>query len=79
MDDATPSAHDRDAKVFADDWHAQPPPIDLHAVVSQFFVPGPTADIGCGSGRDVAWLNARGYPTIGFDASSKLAACHQAS
>jgi SAM-dependent methyltransferase len=74
MDDATLSAYDRDAKVFADDWEAQPPPIDLHTVVRQFFIPGATADIGCGSGRDAAWLNASGYPTEGFDASEGLLA-----
>jgi hypothetical protein len=33
MDDATLSAYDRDAKAFANDWDAQPPPSDLHAVV----------------------------------------------
>src|SRR5713226_819876 len=71
MDDATLSAYDRDAKAFADDWDAQPPPSDLHAVVRQFFISGPTADVGCGSGRDAAWLNARGYPT---DASEGLLA-----
>jgi len=74
MDDATLSAYDRDAKVFADDWDAQPPPIDLHAVVGQFFIRGPTADVGCGSGRDAAWLSARGFPTKGFDASEGLLA-----
>ncbi|MGO1079218.1 class I SAM-dependent methyltransferase [Inquilinus sp. CA228] len=74
MDDATLSAYDRDAKDFADDWESQPPPIDLHAVVRQFFVPGPTADVGCGSGRDAGWLNANGYPTEGFDASKGLLA-----
>jgi len=74
MDDATLGAYDRGAKVFADDWEAQPPPSDLHAVVRRFFVPGPTADIGCGSGRDSAWLNASGYPTKGFDASEGLLA-----
>src|ERR1700720_1917215 len=63
MDDATLSAYDRDAKAFANDWDAQPPPSDLHAVVGQFFIHGPTADVGCGSGRDAAWLNACGYPT----------------
>lgn len=72
MDDATLNAYDRDSKGFADDWEAQPSPIDLHAVVDRFFVPGRTADIGCGSGRDAAWLNARGYPTKGFDASEGL-------
>jgi SAM-dependent methyltransferase len=72
MDDATLGAYDRAAKTFADEWDGQPPPTDLHAVVRQFFVPGPTADIGCGSGRDAAWLNAAGYPTTGFDASAGL-------
>jgi SAM-dependent methyltransferase len=74
MDDATLSAYDRDAKGFADDWESQAPPVDLHAVVRQFFIPGPTADIGCGSGRDAGWLNANGYPTDGFDASEGLLA-----
>src|SRR5882672_11289032 len=74
MDDATLSAYDRDAEAFANDWDAQPPPSDLHAVVGQFFIPGPTADVGCGSGRDAAWLNTRGYPTKGFDASEGLLA-----
>ena len=74
MDDATRTAYDRDAKGFADDWESQPPPVDLHAVVRQFFIPGQTADIGCGSGRDAAWLNANGYPAEGFDASEGLLA-----
>jgi SAM-dependent methyltransferase len=32
----------------------------------------PTADIGCGSGREVAWLNANGVSAVGFDASDGL-------
>jgi len=74
MDDATLRAYDRDAKAFADEWEAQQPPADLHAVVRRFFIAGPTADVGCGSGRDTAWLNASGYPTSGFDASEGLIA-----
>jgi SAM-dependent methyltransferase len=74
MDDATLSAYDRAAKTFADEWAAQPPPTDLQAVVRQFFLPGTTADVGCGSGRDAAWLNANGYPTRGLDASEGLLA-----
>jgi hypothetical protein len=64
MDDATLSACDRDAKVFADHWETQPASIDLRAVVDQFFIPGETADIGVGSGRDAAWLSARGTVNI---------------
>lgn len=72
MDAATLSAYDRAAAAFATDWHTQPPPTDLHAVVRRFFTPGPTADIGCGSGRDAAWLDANGFPTQGYDASEGL-------
>jgi SAM-dependent methyltransferase len=72
MDDATLAAYDRDAAGFAREWAEQPPPSDLHATVRRFFAPGLTADIGCGSGRDAAWLTANGYPAHGFDASEGL-------
>lgn len=65
-------AYDSDARAYADEWHDQPPPVDLHAVVTEFFAPGPTADIGCGSGRDTAWLSGNGYPAVGYDASTGL-------
>ena len=65
-------AYDSDARAYADEWHDQPPPVDLHAVVREFFASGPTADIGCGSGRDTAWLSANGYPAVGYDASTGL-------
>jgi SAM-dependent methyltransferase len=74
MDRQTLEAYDANATAFAEDWHAQPPPTDLHAIVRRFFVPGPTADIGCGSGREVAWLCANGYPAGGYDASGGLLA-----
>lgn len=48
-------------------------PHALYRVLGQYFHPAqPTADIGCGSGRDVAWLMAQGYPTIGYDASDAM-------
>ena len=75
MDRQTLAAYDKDAAAFAADWHEQPPPVDLHEVVKRFFVAGgTTADIGCGSGREVAWLNANGFPARGFDASIGLLA-----
>ncbi len=75
MDRQTLAAYDRDAAAFAKDWHEQPAPVDLHDVVNRFFVKGgTTADIGCGSGREVAWLNANGFPAEGFDASDGLLA-----
>lgn len=72
-DRATLSAYDQHAAAFAADWHAQPAPTDLHAVVARFFVAGgKTCDIGCGSGREVGWLDANGFPAEGFDASEGL-------
>jgi SAM-dependent methyltransferase len=74
-DQLTVTAYDRSAADFAADWHAQPAPADLHALVRRFFRPGGrTADIGCGSGREVAWLDANGFPATGFDPSAGLLA-----
>jgi len=74
-DPATLSVYDKGAASYADDWHSQPPPTDLHDAVGRYFRNGgATADIGCGSGRDVAWLNANGFPCIGYDASEGLLA-----
>lgn len=73
MDRKTLAAYDLDAARFAKDWHDQPAPVDLQEIVERFFVRGGTsADIGCGSGREVAWLNANGFPAVGFDASEGL-------
>jgi SAM-dependent methyltransferase len=74
MDQRTLSAYDLDAHAFAEDWEGQPVAADMHAIVKQFFKPGPTADIGCGSGRDTAWLSHAGLPTIGYDPSEGLLA-----
>jgi SAM-dependent methyltransferase len=75
MDRATLAAYDNDAAAFATDWHEQPAPTDLHETVRRFFIKGGrTADIGCGSGREVAWLEASGFPAEGFDASNGLLA-----
>ena len=74
MDPQTLAAYDAHAQAFADDWHEQPAPADLHALVCRYFRHGPTADIGCGSGREVAWLCASGYPAVGYDPSEGLLA-----
>jgi SAM-dependent methyltransferase len=48
-------------------------PTELLQHARGFFHPGqPSADIGCGSGRDVAWLNAQGFPANGYDASPAM-------
>jgi SAM-dependent methyltransferase len=75
VDHPTLAAYDRDAAAFASDWHDQPPPTDLHDIVKRFFIKGgTTVDIGCGSGREVAWLSASGFAARGFDASEGLLA-----
>ena len=75
MDRLTLAAYDKDAAAFAKDWHEQPAPGDLQAIVARFFKrDGTSVDIGCGSGREVAWLNANGFPAEGFDASEGLLA-----
>jgi SAM-dependent methyltransferase len=74
MDQQTLAAYNRDAASFAADWGAQPAGTDLQAAVLKFFSLGPTADIGCGSGRDTAWLAQNGFAAIGFDYSEGLLA-----
>jgi SAM-dependent methyltransferase len=74
MDRATLAAYDAAAAAFAKEWHAQPPASDLHDLVRRFFRSGLTADIGCGSGRDAAWLAANGFPAVGYDPSEGLLA-----
>jgi SAM-dependent methyltransferase len=75
VDRATLAAYDSDAAAYAKDWHEQPAPVDLQEIVARFFIKGgSTADIGCGSGREVAWLSANGYPAAGYDASDGLLA-----
>jgi SAM-dependent methyltransferase len=74
MDRDTLKAYDTRAADYAKDWHDQPAPADLHAIVRRFFRSGATADIGCGSGREVGWLNTNGFPAIGFDGSPGLLA-----
>ena len=77
-DPETLAAYDAFAANYADDWLGQPPPTDLQDAVRTHFKAGAaggfTADIGCGSGRDVDWLNRHGYPCVGFDASDALLA-----
>ena len=75
MDRQTLAAYDSGAAAFAKDWHDQPAPVDLQEIVERFFVRGGnSADIGCGSGSEVAWLNANGFSAVGFDASEGLLA-----
>jgi SAM-dependent methyltransferase len=60
MDERTLATYDREAPAFAREWHEQPAPTDLHALVRRFFTS--------------AWLNANGFPATGYDASEGLLA-----
>ena len=74
MDDATLAAYDAGAAAYAAEWLGQEPPEDMYALLRTHFTPGPTADVGCGAGRDTAWLVAHGFDARGFDASDGLLA-----
>ncbi|PMS14502.1 SAM-dependent methyltransferase [Trinickia dabaoshanensis] len=80
MDEQTIEAYSTAASRFAAEWREQPPPTDMYALLERYFTPGgKTADIGCGAGRDVAWLNAHGFPTVGYDAAVGLLAQAEAA
>ena len=74
MDTPTLAAYDANAAGYAAQWLAQEPPDDMYALLRTHFAPGPTIDVGCGAGRDTAWLAANGFEARGVDASAGLIA-----
>ena len=72
MDKSTIVAYDTASAQFAQEWREQPAPEDMYELLKQYFTPGSTVDVGCGSGRDVAWLRANGFDASGYDASEGL-------
>lgn len=52
MDTPTLAAYDANAAAYAAEWLAQEPPDDMYTLLRTHFTPGPTADVGCGAGRD---------------------------
>jgi len=74
MDQKTIAAYDRAAKNFSDEWRDQPPPQDMYDLFLSLLGPGRTVDIGCGSGRDAAWLTQQGHQVLGVDASVQMIA-----
>ena len=45
----------------------------LHPLITRLNAPSSIVDVGCGSGRDILWLQKRGYHVIGLERSSGLA------
>ena len=75
MDAKTIKIYDAKAALFAKEWEEkQDPPDDLQAAIKTYFRKGRTIDIGCGSGRDTAWLLGQGFEATGVDASCGLIA-----
>ncbi len=74
-DPQTIGCYDRLAARFAKEWEDdQPVPVDLQTIIRRYFRPGLTVDVGCGSGRDAAWLSANGFDVVGVDPSEGLLA-----
>lgn len=75
MDLATIRSYDERAVSFAKEWEEeQPEPEDLQTIVRRYFRHGVTVDVGCGSGRDAAWLADSGFTVVGVDAAPALLA-----
>ncbi|RQR38446.1 bifunctional 2-polyprenyl-6-hydroxyphenol methylase/3-demethylubiquinol 3-O-methyltransferase UbiG [Burkholderia sp. Bp9142] len=74
VDRPTLDAYEAHAAQYARDWLDEAVPDDMYALLDQYFAPGPTADVGCGAGRDTAWLASQGFDVRGYDASAALLA-----
>ena len=73
MDTDTIRIYDKDAHAYAAQWEdEQSAPEDLRAAVRAYFNPGQSVDVGCGSGRDTAWLAGQGFEVLGVDAATGL-------
>ncbi|VVE26068.1 class I SAM-dependent methyltransferase [Pandoraea cepalis] len=69
----TEAAYEANAVRYNEDWRNQPPPHDMYALLVRHFVPGGrTIDVGCGNGRDAAWLAQQGFDVVGYDSSPAL-------
>jgi SAM-dependent methyltransferase len=75
MDERTVAQYDRRAREMCLRYEAAEMP-DLHARLVSILPPPGTAvlEIGCGSGRDAAFLQSCGYVVTGVDASAAMVA-----
>lgn len=72
MDRITIEQYDRHAVDFVRQYEAAPPRQLYELIRLHFHKEGTTADIGCGSGRDTAWLQGQGARVTGWDASTMM-------
>jgi SAM-dependent methyltransferase len=74
MDAQTIAAYEADATRQAA-YQRSVTPGPVHRLATAFFHIGePTADVGCGSGRDTAWLVRQGFPTVGYEPATAMRA-----
>lgn len=74
MDDATLDIYEREAEVIFRRHTSAGRRRHQERAIAHFIAGGATADIGSGSGRDLAWLNASGFPTVGYEPVAALRA-----
>lgn len=72
MDITTINIYNQEAESIAK-LHASLTPCRIYDLIDKYFIKNKsTADIGCGIGRDVNWLNNNEFPSIGVDASEGM-------
>ena len=72
MDERTLGVYDREAEAIAARHRAGAHELLHEALLTHFLRGEPTADIGTGSGRDLAWLVANGFPAVGYEPSAGM-------
>jgi SAM-dependent methyltransferase len=72
MDINTINIYNQEAERIAE-LHSLLTPFRIYELIEQYFIKNKsTADVGCGIGRDVNWLNNNEFPSIGVDASEGM-------
>jgi len=72
MDAQTREAYNARASQFAAEYEALNPEALRQCVIKYFRPGGRCLDVGCGSGRDAAWLASLGFEVLGLDPSENL-------
>ncbi len=72
MDERTLGVYDREAEAIAARHRAGAHELLHEAALTHFLRGQPTADIGTGSGRDLAWLVANEFPAVGYEPSAGM-------